>query len=89
MDGIRKHFEIRSARQEDAVRLAEHCMQLGYPATPQEVSSRFSKIDALPDQLILVALDPSLAIMGWIHAFGYRVLGSDPMVEVGGLVVDR
>ncbi len=89
MDGIMKHFEIRAARHEDAVRLAELCTQLGYPSTPQEVSSRFSKIDALPDQLILVAVDPSLAIVGWIHAFVYRVLESDPMVEIGGLVVDR
>jgi len=34
MDGKMKHFEIRSAWQEGAVRLAELCMQLGYQNPP-------------------------------------------------------
>lgn len=82
-------IDIRPALPEDAERLAELCTQLGYPSTSQAVASRLIAIERLPDQLILVACDPASQPVGWVHAFVYRVLESDPMVEVGGLVVDR
>jgi GNAT superfamily N-acetyltransferase len=82
-------FEIRPARLEDGDRLADLCTQLGYPSTPEEVRNRLAVIGELPDQHILVAVDAAKEVLGWIHAFVYRVLESEPMVEIGGLVVDQ
>ena len=82
-------FEIRSVRKGDIARLADLCTQLGYPTTPQALAPRLETILSLPDQLILVAVGPAGVVVGWIHAFIYRVLESEPMVEIGGLVVDQ
>ena len=82
-------FEIRPARLEDSERLADLCTQLGYPSTPDEVRNRLAVIDRLTDQQVLVAVEASQRVVGWIHAFVYRVLESAPMVEIGGLVVDQ
>ena len=89
MNASKQAFEIRSARQEDIPSLADLCTQLGYPTSPQELVQRLPAISTLPDQLILVALDSNLTVVGWVHAFIYRVLESEPMVEIGGLVVDQ
>ena len=89
MTGEFLELEIREPRQADAPQLAALCDQLGYPSTAEQVSARLAAITALPDQLVLVAVDPSQTIVGWVHAFVYRVLESDPMVEVGGLVVHQ
>jgi GNAT superfamily N-acetyltransferase len=89
MGANQKSYELRRAHPKDADRLADLCTQLGYTSTPPAVCSRLRTIAELPDQLVLVAVDSAQAVMGWVHAFIYRVLESEPMVEIGGLVVDQ
>ena len=71
---------------DDAARLAT---QLGYPSTSEQVARRFDAIQTAADSQVLVAVDDSEAVVGWIHIFGNRLLESEPDAEIGGLVVDE
>lgn len=79
---------VRRARREDAERLADLITQLGYPATPEEIRSRFDSIEHDPAHALFVAeLDGRAA--GWVHVFLYKLLEADRLAELGGLIVDK
>ncbi|HUV36082.1 MAG TPA: GNAT family N-acetyltransferase [Patescibacteria group bacterium] len=80
---------VRSAAAGDAARIAELSAQLGYPVTAGEVNGRLEAIRGMENHEFSVASLPGGEIVGWVHLYVRRVVMSDPMVEVDGLVVDE
>lgn len=83
---VRVH--IRPARLEDAQALADLATQLGYPTTAAQCHRRFEAIAAHPDHAVFAA-EAVAGVIGWVHVFIYRLLESDRVAEIGGLVVDE
>lgn len=77
---------MRPALPEDAERVAQLCVELGYEVTPEEARERI--VDALgdPERETYVA-EILGVIVGWIHVQILRTLTSEPHAEVTGLVV--
>jgi len=73
----------------DASAVARLATQLGYPSSADQIGSRWETVRSYPDAAALVATDSHGAVLGWIHVFGTRMLESDPVAEIGGLVVDE
>lgn len=74
-------------RRADLARVSELSVQLGYPASPESLHSRFATIAADGAQGLFVAeLDGR--VIGWIHVHPRVLLESEPYAEIGGLVVD-
>ncbi len=80
---------IRAATMADAKRLAELSGQLGYPATPEEISRRLSKILGNEEHSLLVAETPGARVIAWVHVHLIYPLEEEPQAEIGGLVVDH
>lgn len=80
---------IRMARREDAAAIAALAGQLGYPSTREQIEKRLERVLADPEHAVFVAERQGGRIGGWLHAFSYHVLESDPRAEVAGLVVDE
>jgi GNAT superfamily N-acetyltransferase len=80
---------IRTARPEDAGRLAVLCGQLGYPASADEIQRRFDPIGQDERHVVYVAQSPDGQVIGWIHAYVRPLLEEDVQAEVGGLVIDE
>jgi len=79
---------LRRANTEDSQRLAELITQLGYPASTEEVRSRFELIDHDEEHALFVAvLDERVA--GWVHVYIYKLLEAERPAGIGGLVVDE
>ncbi|HEX5039798.1 MAG TPA: GNAT family N-acetyltransferase [Candidatus Limnocylindria bacterium] len=71
----------------DASRVADLTTQLGYPSTPEQISTRFAAIDGRPESVVLVATDDSDAPIGWIQASRVAALAESDVAMIGGLVV--
>ena len=80
---------LRGVRPGDAPALAALSAQLGYPASPDAVALRLERILERPDEVVLVAVGPQGAVIGWAHAAEQRFLESEAGCELLGLVVDR
>ena len=80
---------VRRARKEDAAAIAGLAGQLGYPSTKEQVERRLERVLTDSEHALFVAEMPGERIGGWLHAFSYHVVESDPRVEVAGLVVDE
>jgi GNAT superfamily N-acetyltransferase len=80
---------IRLARASDAERITELCLQLGYPASRQEVERRLGRILQEDQHAVYVAQTSGEYVVGWVHVFIYHLLESPTEAEVGGLVVDE
>ncbi len=80
--------KIRAPRLEDASRLAELSTQLGYPASPDDIAGRLSKLLPRTEHFLRVAESPAGEAIGWIHAEERQILESAPWCEIMGLVVD-
>jgi GNAT superfamily N-acetyltransferase len=78
---------IRAARSADAAEIAALSVELGYPATAQEISSRLSALLALADRFVAVAVGPDSALVGWVAAERRLLLESGERAELVGLVV--
>ena len=81
--------KIRAMVAEDAPAVARLATQLGYPSSADQIGKRWETVCSSGDSVALVAVGPDNAVLGWIHVFGTRVLESDPVAEIGGLVVDE
>lgn len=79
---------IRPGTQLDASALARLTTELGYPVSEESLSKRLSRILGSPRDCVLVAVEESGAVVGWIHGFQSQLLESDFRVEIGGLIVD-
>ena len=71
----------------DAAAIADLTTQLGYPATEADIRKRFDLIKERWDARLLVASQPSMPILGWIHVQATYLLEVDPRTEIWGLVV--
>ena len=80
-------MQLRFMRREDAPDVARLCGELGYPSTTAEVLARFEQLEASPRDSVVVAADDD-AVVGWVHVHEHHTLESDPVAEIGGLVVD-
>ncbi len=83
-----RKYQIRPARSEDCPPLADLCTQLGYPSTPEQLTSRLRQIQADPDHAVFIAEENS-AVIGWVHVHITPLLESDRTAEIGGLVIDE
>lgn len=79
---------VREARAGDAQRIAELSGQLGYPATPEEVTRRFADIPRDGRHVIYVAQIEG-RVAGWTHVSIGTLLEADRQAEVNALVVDE
>lgn len=80
---------VRPATAADAPQLALLADQLGYPSTAEQVSARLREILEGPAHAILVAEGKDRRIAGYIEIFPFRTIGSEPRIEIAGLVVDE
>lgn len=71
---------------EQVTKLAE---QLGYPCTPQQMTSRFSLLHKHADHGLFVVKEDA-RVLGWVHVNRDSAsLLSEPRAEVTALVVDE
>lgn len=80
-------FTIRSAVLADAPQLALLAKQLGYPSTADQVAARLTENLQDPEHIIFVAEREGSELAGYIEAFPFRTIGSNPRIEIGSLVV--
>jgi GNAT superfamily N-acetyltransferase len=81
-------LDVRAMTIDDAERVSELCIQLGYPATAQEAAGRINEVLLMQHQKAFVATDESVVI-GWIYAFRTFSIESNAFIEIGGLIVDE
>jgi GNAT superfamily N-acetyltransferase len=80
--------EIRKARPQDYVRIAELAGQLGYPSPADEIAKRLDGMKGLPEHAVFVAqLGDEIA--GWLGAYVCRMVEADARAEISGLVIDE
>jgi ribosomal protein S18 acetylase RimI-like enzyme len=77
---------IRPMRADDAAAVAALTGELGYPASPDDLSRRIHLASARPESQLLVAEEGG-RVIGWLHVYGAYLLESDPHAEIGGLVI--
>jgi len=82
-------IQVRRATLGDADRLADLSSQLGYPSTPEEVTSRLERIERDDGHFVGVAEFEDGRVVGWIHVCVSYLIESNPRAEIGGLVVDE
>ncbi|MGB5169465.1 MAG: GNAT family N-acetyltransferase [Acidimicrobiia bacterium] len=78
--------EIRSARSEDAPRVAQLAGDLGYTISSASVGTAIDRLQA--DEGAIFVADEGERVTGWIHVRRSHVIQTEPFAEVGGLVVD-
>lgn len=76
---------IRPMQASDIEGVADLLTQLGYPTTGSSVATRFARIDA--EQNALLVADESGTARAWIHVAVHPYLESDETAEIVGLVV--
>ena len=80
---------IRPARAGDALRVAALSEQLGYPASPEEVRDRLTRIAGDEDSAAYVAESSEAGVVGWVHIYKRDLIEVETDAEIGGLVVDE
>ncbi|MBN1487747.1 MAG: GNAT family N-acetyltransferase [Anaerolineae bacterium] len=79
---------IRPVTIEDVISVTRLLVQLGYSASEDNVTQRLSKLEEMPEHMVYVAVLQDGSMVGWMHLYIYTTLLAEPMVMVGGLVVD-
>jgi len=80
---------IRPMVAADAARVADLTTQLGYPSTPDEISTRFAAIKGRTEDVLLVATDESDRVIGWIQVGRIALLAESDVAQIGGFVIDE
>lgn len=78
---------MRTARIEDADRVAALSLQLGYPATPVEVRERLALILGDDRHALYVAKEIDGEVVGFVHVYVTPLVEVEAQAEIGGLVV--
>ena len=78
---------IRKATVNDAPRLAELSVALGYPVEPAVMARRLARLFSRPEHLVLVAEEADNLVVGWVHAGEEDILVVGRFCEILGLVV--
>ena len=82
-------MNIRNAKIEDLPMIARLCGDLGYSNDEEIVLKRFLKIASDSKHAVFVAESNSGEITGWIHVIPRILLLSQPLAEIGGLIVSE
>jgi GNAT superfamily N-acetyltransferase len=77
---------VRSLIIEDAAEVAKLCVELGYPASEEELRIRILTLTQSGDRVGLAAI-VGTKLLGWIDAAVERHLHIEDIVVIGGLVV--
>lgn len=84
----RNFIRIRKARRRDAERIAQLSGELGYPATPAQITARLRQLTPASKHAVFVAESTDAArVVGWIHVSVSDLLENDVRAEVNGLIV--
>jgi len=84
----RDSIRIRKARRGDAERIAQLSAELGYPATPAQITARLRQLTPASKHAVFVAESAEAArVVGWIHVSVSHLLESYVRAEVNGLIV--
>ena len=78
---------IRTASETDAETIAHLSCALGYATTGEVIRSRLRALLGSHNDLVIVAVDNSDALIGWLQAHASHVLESGFRVEITGLIV--
>jgi len=78
---------IRTATEIDAESIAQLSCMLGYTTTGEMIGSRLRAVLRLDNYLVLVAVNDSVAVIGWLQAHASHVIESGFRVEITGLIV--
>jgi len=84
-----KSVSIRRATGEDAGAIASLAVELGYAANARVMRSRIRAVLASAADLLVVAVDTSGAVAGWLQAHASHIVESGFRVEITGLIVSR
>ena len=80
--------DIRKATRDDVVAITALIPQLGYTVPESAISRRLVEISRQADHAVYVAATPEGGVVGWIHLYIDYSLMDDPLVMIGGIVVD-
>jgi len=80
-------LKIRIARRGDAERIAKLCGELGYPASPRQISARLRQLTPAAKHAVFLAESAQAGVIGWVHVSTSYLLESDMRAEVNGLIV--
>jgi GNAT superfamily N-acetyltransferase len=81
-------IKVRLATVRDVAAIARLAGELGYPSTATQVRRRFAAMKGDLQHAAFVAALAGAEVIGWIHLFEQRSLGSEPLAEISNLVVD-
>jgi len=84
-----EEIKIRKARASDAGRIAVLSGQLGYPATPRQMSLRLKRALREKEGACFVADTKKHGVIGWVHVSVTPLLEVELRAEINGLVVDE
>ena len=88
-DAARPLVPIRPLREADLRAVADLAQQLGYAASPAELTDRFGPLAHSPAHAVLVAESAEGGVAGWIHVGTSLALIHGPEAEIHSLVVDE
>ena len=86
--GAEPEIAVRCARAADGPQIAGLTGQLGYPSTTADVKRRIAEINGDQNGELLVA-ESDDSVVAWLLVHVYRLVTSDCLAQVAGLVVDR
>lgn len=81
-------ISIRRAIRADARRMSELSAVLGYPVAVETIAGRLERLLGSDADIVVVAVLPSDAVVGWIHGSEHELLETGRHCEILGLVVD-
>jgi len=80
---------VRRADMDDLADISRLAEQLGYPNSLEDMQKRLQVILSNPEQAVFVVDTASKKVAGYIHALKHVFIEVDPVVDVGGLVIDE
>jgi len=80
-------FSIRRATEADADAIAQLSATLGYATPPDQMRRRLAAILTLDADLVIVAVDSTGAVIGWLQGHAAAIIESGFRVEITGLIV--
>ena len=88
MNAEARQLTIRAATRADVAALSQLAAQLGYSATPEEISQRLAEEQKDTRHALLVA-ERGGTVIAWMGLSEERSFLHEPRVEIHGLVVDE
>jgi GNAT superfamily N-acetyltransferase len=89
MSETKDNVIVRPATMDDLEDISHLAEQLGYPNSLEDMQKRLQVILNNPEQGVFVVDTASKIVAGYIHAMKHVFIEVDPLVDVGGLVIDE